>query len=54
MVGRVKFEVWGKFGWAVAYCKPELVEQNTHAFNDAGFEVRVDGKILSYPKKRAA
>ena len=53
MVGRVKFEVYGKKGWAVAYCKPELVEMNTHRFNDYGFEVRTDGKFISYPKRAA-
>ena len=55
MVGRVKFQVLGKKGWVTAYCKPELVERNTHAFNDAGYTVRVGGSDLyHYPKKRVA
>lgn len=57
MVGRVKFQVWSpsKQAWRTAYCKPELVERNTHAFNDAGFIVRIAGSDLyHYPKKRAA
>jgi hypothetical protein len=53
MVGRVKFQVLGKNGWVTAYCKPELVERNTHAFNDAGYVVRVNGSdLFHFPKKR--
>lgn len=56
VVGRVKFQVWSpsKQAWRTAYCKPELVERNTHAFNDAGFIVHVNSsEALRYLEKRA-
>ncbi len=54
MIGRVKFQVLGKNGWVAAYCKAELVEHNTHAFNDAGFIVRVNSSDLYHYPKAAA
>lgn len=43
MVGRVKFQVWGKHGWCTAYCKVEMVSHNIMAFLRYGIGVRVDG-----------
>ncbi len=43
MDGRVKFEVFGKRGWTVAYCLPEMVAGNVERFISYGIRVRVDG-----------
>lgn len=52
MVGRVKFQVWGKHGWATAYCKAELLMRNIRTFTGYGYTVRADG--LKYTSVKAA
>lgn len=50
MVGRVKFEVFGKHGWAVAYAKPETVEANRLLFLAYGCRVRINGDEYAVSK----
>lgn len=42
MKGRVKFQVWSDVQkrWRTAYCRPELLFQNTYLFMSMGFKVR--------------
>jgi len=42
MVGRVKFQVFGKHGWVTAYCKRELLWKNINLMVQHGVRVRVN------------
>jgi hypothetical protein len=44
MVGRVKFQVLGKHGWAPAWVKRELLQRNVDLFKGYGIIVRVAGQ----------
>lgn len=40
MVGRVKFQVWGKHGWCTAYVWWPLLTQNAQLFASYGIKHR--------------
>lgn len=48
MVGRVKFQVWGKHGWVTAYVKSELLSHNIYAFVKYGFTVCAKGLTYTW------
>lgn len=41
MVGRVKFQVWGKHGWCTAYVKSEMLMTNITLMRGYGIKFRV-------------
>lgn len=41
MVGRVKFQVWGKHGWCTAYVKSEMLFKNIKLFSQYDIKVKV-------------
>lgn len=41
MVGRVKFQVWGKYGWCTAYVKADMLMANVALMRGYGIKFRV-------------
>jgi hypothetical protein len=41
MVGRVKFQVWGKYGWCTAYVRYGMLHQNLTLMRAYGIKCRV-------------
>jgi hypothetical protein len=41
LVGRVKFQVWGKYGWCTAYAKVSMLHANISLMRGYGIKFRI-------------